>query len=213
MPVHEECGRLEAHVGPGRPGSRGSAGEQGAWASTPRGLGWRLRRGQAGTCRGQAQVLQNSSHCCRLLHVRQEPPPASTPSRKRRVGKPLGGGMGRSPDMTSWPITEAHAPPLTKCVGACAPGVPGGILPVHHGVGGAQRPGRGTSPPAARVQGSGVVSRSPREPCPSRGCAPADLREALVGPFERVQVRGVVQVERRIGELHDPPARRGAPRP
>ena len=49
------------------------------------------------------------------------------------------------------------------------------------------------------------------EPCPSRGYAPADLREALVGPLERVQVDGVVQVERRIGEPDDPPARRGAP--
>jgi uncharacterized protein (TIGR02268 family) len=45
----------------------------------------------------------------------------------------------------------------------------------------------------------------------SRRGAPANLREALVGPFERVQVRGVVQVERRIRELHDPPPRRRAP--
>ncbi len=30
-----------------------------------------------------------------------------------------------------------------------------------------------------------------------------------VGPLQRVQVRGVVQVEWRIGELHDSPARRG----
>ena len=67
MQVHAECGRHEAHVGSGRAASRGSAGEQGglgllaveARASTPRGLGWRWRRGQAGTCRGQAQVLQN----------------------------------------------------------------------------------------------------------------------------------------------------------
>ncbi|ATB28101.1 hypothetical protein MEBOL_001546 [Melittangium boletus DSM 14713] len=47
----------------------------------------------------------------------------------------------------------------------------------------------------------------------SRGCASANLREALVGPFKRVQVGGVVQVERRVGELHDPPARCGTPRP
>ena len=45
----------------------------------------------------------------------------------------------------------------------------------------------------------------------SRGGAPADLRETLVGPLERVQVRGVVQVERRIGEPDNPPARRGTP--
>src|SRR5688572_20089717 len=32
MAVHAGCGRLEAHVGPGRPASRGSSGEQGAWA-------------------------------------------------------------------------------------------------------------------------------------------------------------------------------------
>ncbi len=47
----------------------------------------------------------------------------------------------------------------------------------------------------------------------SRGGAPADLREALVGPLKRVQVGGVVQVERRIREPDNPPARRGAPRP
>jgi len=45
----------------------------------------------------------------------------------------------------------------------------------------------------------------------SRDGAPANLREALVGPFERVQVGGVVQVERCIGELHNPPPRRRAP--
>jgi len=46
----------------------------------------------------------------------------------------------------------------------------------------------------------------------SRGGAPANRREALVGPFERVQVGGVVQIERRIGETHDPPPGRRAPR-
>src|SRR5688572_22289918 len=39
MPVHAAWGRLEAHVGPGRPASRGSSGEQGAWAC------WLWRRG------------------------------------------------------------------------------------------------------------------------------------------------------------------------
>ena len=38
----------------------------------------------------------------------------------------------------------------------------------------------------------------------SRRRAPADLREALVGPLQRVQVGGVVEVERRVRELHDP---------
>ncbi len=41
-----------------------------------------------------------------------------------------------------------------------------------------------------------------------KGGAPADLREALVGPQERVQVRGVVQVERRVREPDNPPPRR-----
>jgi hypothetical protein len=45
------------------------------------------------------------------------------------MGRPPGVGMGGSPDMAAWPGTEAHAPTLTKCLGACAPGVPGGILP------------------------------------------------------------------------------------
>ncbi len=45
------------------------------------------------------------------------------------------------------------------------------------------------------------TERGQREPCRvSRGCAPANLRESLVDPFERVQVRGVVQVERRARE-------------
>src|SRR5689334_5951164 len=43
------------------------------------------------------------------------------------------------------------------------------------------------------------------------GGASADLREALVGPLKSVQVGGVVQVERRIGEPDNPPARRGTP--
>jgi hypothetical protein len=45
----------------------------------------------------------------------------------------------------------------------------------------------------------------------SGGRAPTNLREALVGPLQRVQVRGVVQVERRLRELHNPPVRRGTP--
>jgi hypothetical protein len=45
----------------------------------------------------------------------------------------------------------------------------------------------------------------------SRGGAPANLREALVGPLERVQVGGVVQIERCVREPNNPPARRGAP--
>ncbi len=40
--------------------------------------------------------------------------------------------------------------------------------------------------------------------------ARADLREALVDPPERVQVGEVVIIERRIRELHNPPARRRA---
>ena len=63
--------------------------------------------------------------------------------------------------------------------------------------------------PFEKRRGSSLPSRRCRA---SRGGAPADLREALVGPLERVQVGGVVQVERRIGEPDDPPARRGAPR-
>jgi hypothetical protein len=59
----------------------------------------------------------------------------------------------------------------------------------------------------------GGNSYSPRAVRALLGCAPADLREALVGAFERVQVGGVVQVERRLRERHDPPARWRAPRP
>ena len=40
---------------------------------------------------------------------------------------------------------------------------------------------------------------------------PADLWEVLVCPFERVEVGGVVQVERRIGEPDNPLVRRGMP--
>ncbi len=47
----------------------------------------------------------------------------------------------------------------------------------------------------------------------SRRRAPADLREALIGPFQRVQVGGVVKIERRVREPHDPSARCRAPRP
>src|SRR4051812_11986607 len=41
---------------------------------------------------------------------------------------------------------------------------------------------------------------------PSRCRAPADFREALVGPLQRVQVIGPVEVERLVGELDDPAA-------
>jgi len=58
-----------------------------------------------------------------------------------------------------------------------------------------------------------IASRAGPHGRASRGGAPADLREARVGPFERVQVDWVVQVERRIREPDHPPARRGAPRP
>ncbi len=57
------------------------------------------------------------------------------------------------------------------------------------------------------------------EPAPRPGAegskrsATADLREALIGPQKRVQVGGVVQVERRVRELHDPPARCRVARP
>jgi hypothetical protein len=49
-------------------------------------------------------------------------------------------------------------------------------------------------------------SRSGNSASPSRHRAPADLREALVGPLQRVEVLGPVEVERLIGELHNPAA-------
>ena len=62
---------------------------------------------------------------------------------------------------------------------------------------------RRCSPLQAHVGRSGPHS--------SRGGAPTDLREAFVGPLQRVQVGGVVQVKRRTGEPDNPPARRGPP--
>ncbi|EPX61528.1 hypothetical protein D187_010147 [Cystobacter fuscus DSM 2262] len=47
--------------------------------------GWLSRRGQARTCRRQSQVLQKRSHPCGLLHVCQDPPPASTPHADEHV--------------------------------------------------------------------------------------------------------------------------------
>src|ERR1044071_9909758 len=61
---------------------------------------------------------------------------------------------------------------------------------------------------------AGGATSSFREPCrASRSGAPANLGETLVGPLERRQVGGVVVIERRIRELHDPPARLRAPCP
>ena len=44
-----------------------------------------MRWGQAHACRGQAQVLQYRSHSPPCLHVRQDPPPASTPHSGQHV--------------------------------------------------------------------------------------------------------------------------------
>ena len=47
----------------------------------------------------------------------------------------------------------------------------------------------------------------------ARSHAPANLREPLIRAHQRRKVRGVVEIERRICEPNDPPARRSAPRP
>jgi hypothetical protein len=73
--------------------------------------------------------------------------------------------------------------------------------------------GSDNSPGDTLPRGGGLYPGRPRPVPGSRGHAPANLREALVAPLERLQVRGVVQVERRVRERHHPPSRRHSSRP
>ncbi len=77
-------------------------------------------------------------------------------------------------------------------------------------------PRAGAYPYQARAHGCCLPSPPPRRAPRDRGSrlrAPTDLREALISPQERLQVGGVVEIERCLRELHNPPTRRSAPRP
>ncbi len=147
---------LLGYACPGRPPMRGAAGAPGllavaASASTPCALGWRSRRGQARTCRGQSQVLPNRAHLSGLLHVRQHPPPASTPD----------AGEARLARMSCAAVPRKSPGGVLSFFGSCVPPASGATL-------------ASCAPPLVRVCRVARMSQEPAEwpgtGRDSRGC-------------------------------------------
>ncbi len=190
--------------------------ERAEWAGTGRdrrGRGGMTTPKHSGRLRGKGAILLGVSH--RPARVRFPPPPHSEAQQSQGIA-----GLFLYPRfrMKRWSLHGGKRRPFLRMGPvpswwASRGSARSSAAPVPSSCGKHRGPvlsPSGTSP--SRCASRRGPEHGQREPCRvSRGCAPADLREALVGPFERVQVGGVVQVEWRLGELHDPPTRRGTP--